>query len=157
MAEVLQALHEWQVAAFIRHSEFVYPVLNATHILALALLIGTILPADLRMLGAFKSVASAPFLRLMTAISACGLVLAILTGFLLFAVQPLEYAKNPAFLTKVSLVAIGALLAIVTRFSPAWRIALATGEAGPGLRLAAVASMAIWLAALIAGRWIAFV
>ena len=156
LTEWLQALHDWQVAALVRRSFYVYPLLNATHIFSLTLLIGGILPADLRMLGLFRGVAAAPFLRLTTAMSAIGLALAAGTGFFLFTVQPLEYAGNPAFLTKISLVALGTANALVIRFSGAWRMALATGEATPGLRFAALLSLSIWISALIAGRWIAF-
>lgn len=154
--EWLHALHNWEVAALIRRSLYVYPLINATHIFALALLIGTILPADLRMLGLFSDVAAAPFLRLMTAISAGGLVLAVVTGFLLFSVQPLEYAANPAFLTKISLVAIGTANAAVIRFSTGWRQASTAGIISPGLRIGALLSLTIWIAALLAGRLIAF-
>jgi hypothetical protein len=156
LTDWLQALHDWQVAALVRRSFYVYPLLNATHIFSLTLLIGGILPADLRMLGLFRWVPAAPFLKLTTTMSAIGLGLAIATGFLLFTVQPLEYAGNAAFLTKISLVALGAANALIIRFSGAWRMALATGEATPGLKLGALLSLAIWITALISGRWIAF-
>jgi hypothetical protein len=152
----LHALHQWEIAALIRRSLYIYPLLNATHIFALTLLIGSILPADLRILGLFPSLPAAPFLRTMAAISAGGLVLAIVTGFLLFSVQPLEYAANPAFLTKISLVALGAINAIVIRFSTGWRQATTAGIASPGLRMGALLSLTIWIVALLAGRWIAF-
>jgi hypothetical protein len=152
----LNALHNWEVAALIRRSIYAYPLLNATHVFALTLLIGTILPADLRILGLFPSLPAGPFLRVMTAISAGGLVLAVATGFLLFSVQPLEYAANTAFLTKISLVALGTINAIIIRFSAGWRKVLAGGVASPGLRAGALLSLTIWIAALLAGRWIAF-
>ncbi len=157
LTEWLQALHDWNVAALLRRSVYVYPFVNAAHIFGLILLIGAILPADLRMLGFFRAVAIAPFVRLMSSIAALGLVLAIASGFLLFSVQPLEYVSNWAFLTKVSLVAVGAAVALGVRFSASWRALLATGEAGSSLRAAALMSMALWIAALLAGRWIAFV
>jgi hypothetical protein len=152
----LQALQNWEVAALIRRSLLLYPLLNATHIFALTLLIGTILPADLRILGLFPSLPAGPFLRVMTAISAAGLVLAVATGFLLFSVQPLEYAANAAFLIKLSLVALGTVNATIIRFSAGWRKVLASGVASPSLRVGALLSLTIWIAALLAGRWIAF-
>lgn len=155
-AEWLQVLQEWPVAEFFRRSFYAYPLLNAAHIFALALLVGTILPADLRMLGLFPAIPAAPFLVLMTRISATGLAIAILTGFLLFSVQPQEYAGNPAFLTKISLVALGTANAAVIRLTPGWRKASASGIISPGLKFGAVISLAVWLAALVAGRWIAF-
>lgn len=152
----LHALHGWEAAEFVRRSFYAYPLLNAAHIFSLTLLVGGILPADLRMLGLFQGVAAGPFLQLATTMSAIGLALAAATGFMLFTVQPLEYASNPAFLTKISLVAVGTANALVIRLSGAWRLALATGEATPGLKLGAAISIAIWTSALIAGRWIAF-
>jgi hypothetical protein len=156
LTEWLQALHDWELSALTRRSVYVYPFVNAAHIFGLILLIGAILPADLRVLGLFRGIVIAPFLRLMTSISAIGLALAIASGFLLFSVQPLEYAGNRAFLTKISLVAVGAILALAVRFSGSWRVLLATGDVVPALRVAALFSMAIWIGALIAGRWIAF-
>lgn len=154
--EWLQALNDWEVAALLRRSLYAYPLLNAAHIFSLTLLIGGILPADLRMLGFFQSVAAGPFLRLMTVISAVGLALAVATGFLLFSVQPSEYASNPAFWTKISLVILGAANALVIRFSAGWQQASSSGIVSPGLKLGAALSLIIWIAALIAGRWIAF-
>jgi hypothetical protein len=152
----LQALQGWELAALLRRSVYVYPLVNAAHIFSLALLIGAILPADLRMLGLFQGVAAPPFLRLMTAIAATGLALAVATGFLLFSVQPLEYAYNPAFLTKVALVALGVLNATAIRLSPGWVEATSTGIVSSGLKLGAAVSLTIWICALLAGRWIAF-
>lgn len=156
LTEWLHALHEWDVATLIRRSLYVYPLLNATHIFSLTLLIGGILPADLRILGLFRSVPAAPFLKLMANISAAGLVLAMASGFLLFSVQPLEYAGNPAFLLKLSLILVGIGNALVIRLTPGWRIAVRSGIMSTGLQFGAVLSIVIWLSALVAGRWIAF-
>lgn len=156
LVEWLTVLNDWRVAAFFRRSVYAYPLLNAMHILSLSLLIGTILPADLRVLGFFPGISAAPFLRVMTAISTIGLALAISTGFLLFSVQPLEYAHNAAFLTKISLVALGVANALVIRFSTAWREIPVEGAISPCLRAGALLSLIIWIAALLAGRWIAF-
>jgi hypothetical protein len=157
LTEVLQSLNDWSVAAAIRRSVAVYPVVNATHIFALTLLVGGILPADLRLLGRFPNLPLEPFARLMSGIAAVGLALAIGTGFLLFSVRPLDYAGNPAFLTKIGLVGAGTLLALAVRFSASWRRALAGGGVETGLRLAAIGSIVVWLSALLAGRLIAFV
>ena len=156
LTDWLHELHNWGVAAAIRRSLYIYPVLSAGHIFSLTLLLGGIIPADLKMLGFFRNVATPPFLRLMTAIAATGLSLAVATGFLLFSVQPIEYVSNVAFLTKITLVALGALNALAIRVSGAWRTALATAAIGTPLKLAAGFSLAIWIAALVAGRTIAF-
>ena len=69
---------------------------------------------------------------------------------------PPDITTNPAFLTKLTLIALGTVNALAVRFSGAWRMALATGEASRGLKLAAAFSLIVWIAALLAGRWIAF-
>jgi hypothetical protein len=156
LIEWLQVLQDWEVAGFIRRSVYVYPLLNATHIFSVALLIGAIIVADLRMLGFFLAVEAGPFLRLMANVSAAGLSFAVVTGLLLFSVQPLEYAYNPAFLTKIALVALGVINAVALRRSEAWQAALAGDVARARLRAGALLSGVIWIAALLAGRWIAF-
>lgn len=157
LMEWLEALQNWHVAAFIRRSVYVYPLINATHIFSLTLLIGGITVADLRMLGFFRAVEAGPFLRLMTNVSATGLAMAVITGVLLFSVQPLEYAYNAAFLTKIALIVLGVANAGALRASPAWRAALTGDIASTRLKAGAIVSAAIWLAALLAGRWIAFI
>ncbi|MGH6926288.1 MAG: DUF6644 family protein [Propylenella sp.] len=156
LTEWLQALNDWEVATVLRRSPTLYPFLNAAHILALGVLVGSILPADLRMLGLFRGVAAGPFLRLLTTVSAIGLAFAIASGFLLFSVKPLDYAVNQAFLAKVSLVALGTVNALIVRFSGGWRMMLATGESSAGLKVGALLSLIIWVAAIASGRWIAF-
>lgn len=156
LIEWLQALQNWEVATFIRRSVYVYPLLNAAHIFSLALLIGAIMVADLRMLGFFTTVEAGPFLQLTASVSAAGLALAMLTGLLLFSVQPLEYSYNAAFLTKITLVVLGVINAVAMRRSEAWQAALAGDIASARLKVGALLSAAIWIAALLAGRWIAF-
>jgi hypothetical protein len=121
-----------------------YPLVSALHILGLCLLVGPILLADLRLLGALGP-ALDPALPLLRRAAACGLALAAATGLLLFAVQATEYAANAAFWVKLGLVAAGVANALAFRRAarpPAW---------------VAAVSLSLWLAALLAGRWIAFV
>ena len=85
------------------------------------------------------------------------MLLAVATGFLLFSVRPLTYAQNPAFLTKISLVALGVVNALVLQLqagtggSPP-RAGRCTARCGPWRAL----SLLIWAGAVLAGRWIGF-
>ena len=154
--EWLQALHHWEVAVYLRRSLYAYPFVNAAHILGIALLVGAIVPVDLRLLGITSGPPLGPAARSLARFAAAGLALAAVTGFLLFSVQPLEYAANPALWTKLSLVALGALNALALRGTRAWRMAEIDGEIGMGLRLGAAVSLLVWVAALFAGRAIGF-
>jgi len=143
-------------ALALQRSGTLYLFVNAAHIAAIGLLVGTIVSLDLRMLGAFRSVPLpmlAPFLSRM---AAGGLVLAVLTGVLLFSVWPAEYAVNPAFLAKLALVALGILNALWLHAGRHWRGALSDGSVPAAAKAHALGSLLLWLAAVVAGRWIGF-
>jgi len=138
-------------------SRYVYPLVNAAHIVGLAALFGSILTLDLRLLGAFPAIPVRPLAVALPRVAASGLVLAILTGFLLFTVEPFDYAANTAFLIKVSLVGLGTVHALLLHRSAAWK-ALVRDDApiGGRLRSSAALSIMLWTAAILAGRLIAF-
>src|SRR5262245_53411493 len=104
LAEALEALAAWPIAALLRRSTAAYAAVNAAHIFSIGLLVGSIATLDLRLLGAFRHAPLGALSGPLTKVAAIGLLLAIATGFLLFSVRPLTYAANPAFLAKVSLV-----------------------------------------------------
>ena len=153
-------LFEWIAAAppaaALRRSALLYIVVNAAHILSIRLLIGAILPLDLRLMGWFQSVPLAVIGPFLSTAAATGLALAILTGALLFSVRPAEYAENPAFLAKLSIIALGILNAILIHTGKGWRHTLADEIAPRRIRYAAGISLCAWIASLLAGRWIGF-
>jgi len=155
--ELLQALQDSGFAAALRRADTLYPFLNAAHILAIGLVVGAIGPLDLRILGVFRRAALDVLAPPLSRMAAIGVVAAIGTGFIIFSVQPVAYAQNPAFLMKVGLVALGAANAMILHRRAAWRDALAVGHAPTGIKIQAVGSMVIWVMAVISGRWIAFV
>lgn len=143
-------------ALALKASRYVYPVVNALHIMGLATLFGAIVAFDLRLLGVGAGVPLRPLALHLPRVAACGLGIAVLSGALLFSVKPFDYVANGAFLVKVGLVLVGTLHAVAVRRSSGWRALLGGGAVGRGLRLSAAASLLIWIAAIVAGRWIAF-
>lgn len=146
-APIGQALIRWPT---------LYIVANAGHILSLAMLIGATVILDLRLLGGFNRLPLAETVATLSRIAALALIATLLTGLLLFSVRPLEYIGNTAFLIKIGLVLLGTLNALAGRVSRHWTAMIAGAPVAPSLRLAAMASLAIWLSALLAGRWIGF-
>lgn len=142
---LLEALGNWPGAVLLQRSGTAYLLVSATHILGVGLLVGAILPLDLRLLGFFRAVPLAVLEPFLVRAAATGLALALVTGAWLFTVKPAEYVTNEAFLIKLGLLA-AALLNIVLRY----RVA---GFA----RAAAAFSLLLWLGVLVAGRWIGFV
>nr|WP_250152605.1 DUF2214 domain-containing protein [Ancylobacter radicis] len=139
-----------------RASWVAYLLVNAAHILGIALLVGPILTLDARLLGLWRAVPLAVLAPLLTRVAAGGLGLALLTGFWLFTVQPADYLGNPAFLAKLALLALALANTGLQHSRPAWRTARAGGEVTAGVRLSAGLSALLWIAVLVAGRWIGF-
>ena len=156
LSEWLQALAAWPVAAYLREATVAYATLNAAHIFALGLLVGSIVTLDLRILGMFRAAPLPALADPLSRMAAVGVALAITTGFLLFSVRPVAYADNPAFLSKVALVALGVTNALALRANPHWRSARGGGDVHGSVRLGAALSLLIWAAAVLAGRWIGF-
>lgn len=142
MSEALAALEATALAQHLRVSRWTYPLVNAGHVLGLALLVGAAVPMDLRLL---RGDASALWLR---RFAASGLALAAATGTLLFAAQASEYAASPWFRAK--LVGLGLALLNVALHPRLSRLPEARR------RLAAAVSLAAWPSVLILGRMIAY-
>ncbi|MDQ1901774.1 DUF2214 domain-containing protein [Paracoccus sp. WLY502] len=143
------------LARVLRGSGSLYMVLNATHILTIGLLLGAILPLDLRILGVLRGPplqVIGPFLSRM---AGAGLGLAMLTGFCLWSVSATEYLGNAAFRWKMVLLAT-ALSNVVLLHRLGWHRVIATGVADTATRMLAAASALLWLSVLLAGRWIGF-
>lgn len=146
---LLAALEASAAAQWLRIHSLAYAAINALHIIGIALLFGPIAVWDWRVLRG----RGAAELELLRRTASIGAMLAIVTGACLFSVKPLEYATNAAFQYKLTSIA-AALLNVAAAHLLARHDASATGTP---TRVAAALSLALWLAAIGLGRWIAFV
>jgi hypothetical protein len=142
----------------LRNSVWIYPLVNTGHILGVALLVGSIIPLDLRLLSAWRSCALAPLWHVLTRTAAVGLAMAVLFGSLLFATRATEYAASPYFLAKMVLVVAAGANAIALHIAfPRAALEGKTIEALPWrIRAAAGFSMIAWLSALTLGRLVGY-
>ena len=158
--EILDLIAASPPAQALKGSFWAYPLVNAGHILGVALLIGAICVLDLRLLGVFPNL-PAPVLAAATVpVAATGLALAVLTGLLLFTVKPAAYAGSDLFLGKMALLALGLINVALVRRTTYWRaIAGGTAPAEPPtfLKAAALASLGLWIGTLLLGRLIGYV
>ena len=154
MEAFLAALEATPVAQYLRGARWGYAGVNAAHILGIALLVGAILPLNLRLLGAWPGVPLAPLTRVLVPVAAAGLGLAVATGALLFSVRAREYADLGVVQLKLVLVALGAAAAVLLHALYGQRL-----EGASRARLAAHAAVSTtcWLGALLCGRLIAFI
>jgi len=153
--ELLAALEASGPAAALRTSRWLYPLVNAGHILGLGLLFGAIVPLDLRLLGLWRSVPARALARVLVPVAATGVGLAVVTGLLLFSVRPLDYAPAGLFQAKLAVVLLALANVALLHRLPAWR-RLGDGPSGRALPLAAALSLALWLTAILLGRLLAY-
>lgn len=154
---LVESIGAWPGAVALRDSGTAYLFVNAAHILGVGLLVGAILPLDLRLLGLFRPVPLAVLAPFLSRAAAAGAVLAIATGLWLFSVKPGEYLANEAFLWKAGLLVLALANVALQHANRGYARILAGGEPGPTVRLVAGGSILLWLAVLVAGRWIGFV
>jgi hypothetical protein len=111
----------------------------------------TALLMDFRLLGLGGTIPVATVVGHLRPVAITALILAATTGLLLFSVQPLDYAANPAFLTKMLLLTCAianAALVIVLRLDLTPRRFAS--------RALATLSILLWVSVLTAGRFIGF-
>jgi hypothetical protein len=154
---LLEWIGAWPGAVLLRGSGTAYLFVNAAHILGIGLLVGAILPLDLRLLGFFRSVPLGVLAPFLSRAAAVGAVLAIVTGLWLFSMKPGEYVANNAFLCKAGLLALALANVTLQHGNRHFALALTGGAVRPTVRAVAAGSILLWLSVLVAGRWIAFV
>lgn len=147
----------WPGAVLLHRSGVAYLLVNAAHILGVGLIVGAILPLDMRLLGFLRGVPLAVIGPFLVRVAATGVGLAILTGLWLFSVKPVEYLGNPAFLWKIAFLFLALMNVVLQHRSRHYQNALMSGVVHPTVRAMAGGSAALWLTVLVAGRWIGFI
>jgi hypothetical protein len=110
---------------------WVFPTLEALHVVGLALLVGTIVLGDMRTLGWTRAVAP-------KGMFGAGLWIMLMTGIVMFASGVQRYRENPAFLVKMGI--------LVVALAVHWTIHKRE------TRITAVLSLALWALAVFAAR-----
>lgn len=147
----LGALEQLPAVSALRTSSLVYPLVNALHIVGVALLFGAIVPLDLRLAGWRRDAGAVDGLaRLLIPVAVGGLVLAIAAGLVLFATDARAYAASPLFRAKLLLLAAAIANALALRRID-WR-----ADATPRGAVAGAASILLWLAVIVLGRLIGY-
>lgn len=146
------ALEQAAPIAALRESTYAFPLVNAAHIIGIALLFGSIVALDLRLLGWRRDAGPAEaFTRLLVPVAIGGLLIAIPAGLLMFATDARAYAASPLFQAKMVIVALAIANALWLR---------AAERRGPMLQfraaLAGAASIVLWLVAILLGRLVGY-
>jgi hypothetical protein len=154
--EFLVWLKTTPFAQWLLLSAWANPILLCFHAVGMALVVGSALMTNLRLLGYAKSLPIS-FFRKLFGLAWTGVAFNVGSGILLFIVDGNKYIGNWTFQLKIAcIVAAGITTSVM------WRVInTETGfdtakDAGVRVRIAATLSTVFWLGAITAGRMIAY-
>jgi hypothetical protein len=159
LLEWCQWLQDTGIATSIRESGYTYPLVEGSHVMALALSVGAVMWFDLRLLGltmrrdAVSSVFDQvrPWMLL-------GFLIMFVTGALLFSARAVDAYESTYFRIKAGLLLLGALNVVlfhatIDRQRGQWD----TAERPPlRARMAGGLSLVLWFGIIAAGRIMAY-
>jgi hypothetical protein len=145
------------IGIIMRQSTWDFAMVEVGHLLALAIFGGAVLLVDLRFLDLrFSTQPASRVARELLPLTAGGVIVMFISGFLLVANGPVRYYYNPAFRLKMVLF----LFALLFHFTLQIRMALRPPEEEQNsiwLKLGAVLSLLLWLSIGVCGRAIGYV
>lgn len=155
----LASLESSALASRIRDSLYIFPMIESTHVIGLALVFGTIAIIDLRLLGIASTQRS--FRRMASDIlkwTWAAFALTAVTGALMFITNAAVYYHNFFFRTKMLMLALAGVNMLVFELTAGrtlhrWDKAPSAPVSG---KIAAALSLAIWISIIFLGRWIGF-
>jgi hypothetical protein len=154
----LKSLEDSGLATTIRNSSYLFPSLEAAHVMALGLMLGTITVVDLRLLGLASKTRSAE--RVSSEVlrwTWAAFAVAALTGFTMFTTNARVYAHNTAFLIKLALLAAAGVNMLTFHLTAARSMDRWDRKAAPPIGKAAAAlSLLLWVGVVFAGRVVGF-
>jgi hypothetical protein len=156
---LMVAMENNPLATWLRSSAWGYPAVETLHIVGLAVLFGTAVAFDLRLLNVPSSLPVDGVAKFLLPLARMGFALAVVSGLVLFMMQARTFGVMPLFLVKMAAVAVAVtntmifhrgIFTSVRRWSDSSRTPRRA-------RIAAVVSLVCWTLALVCGRFLAYV
>ncbi|MFC0155140.1 hypothetical protein ACFFJ4_16420 [Xanthomonas dyei] len=156
---LLKLLQGSALGEAVRSAEYLYPVLEASHILGIALLVGPAFTFDLRLLGVGHRVVSVTTAaRSLLPVSHIGFAIAVLTGVALLSSQATVVAGTGAAPWKFGMLILACTNVLVFHCGIYRRVNEWTDAAAPpfAARVGASVSLIAWTGVTFAGRLLAY-
>jgi hypothetical protein len=154
----MQGIEASSLARWMREAMWAYPAVEAVHILALAIVVGSIVIVDLRLLGLSREISVSRLSRHALPFTIGAFVVAMFTGILMFTAHAEDFLTNRVFAIKMGLILLAGVNAAVLHSGP-WRTIAQwdTGALPPAsVRFQAALSIAIWISVIACGRLLAY-
>lgn len=137
----------------IRDSRVWFPIIECAHILALAVLLGTVIVLSLRLLGLGMTSQSVPGVaRTLAPVTNGSLAVIVITGVTLFLSEALKCYENPPFWAKMAAL----FLAVTFHYTAVRTTAARTGITRLRGVVVGTLSLFLWFAVAASGRAIGF-
>ena len=159
MNDLLILIYSNPIAQTIRENEFAFPWIEALHVLAIALVIGSIALVDLRLIGV--RALNRPISNIskeLLPITWMAFVVAALTGAILFTSNALSYSQNFYFISKIILLGLAGLNMMCFQFIIGKNLERWNHyqQLPIAARIAGAISLTLWVSIIFCGRWIGF-
>ena len=157
MMDFLASLENTEFASSLRESGSIwaYPAVLTLHTLGLGVLVGASAVINLRLLGAAPQIPLEPLRRLFPIMWA-GFWVNAISGVLLFVTDATTKGTTTLFMSKLGIIVLAVIVLTAIRRS-AFGHDPVSSEPPMSVKALAAASLALWLAAIITGRYMAYV
>lgn len=156
--EYLKWIEETGISTFVRESPsiFAFPTVLLLHTIGMGLCVGVNAGIDLRILGFAPGIRLAPMERFIPVLW-FGFVINAITGTLLLMQDASSKLRNPDFYLKMVFIVFALVILKMTRTRVFRDPNIDKGPFSSNAKMLAVLSLFFWLAAITAGRLLAYV
>jgi hypothetical protein len=154
----LELLEQSSLAGAMRHSLWLYPIVEIVHIAGFSILVGAVALFDLRLLGFSSTVSVRSLARHLLPWAWVALLLIVPSGIAMLSAHASDFFGNPAFRIKLLLIVFAGINAFAFHRG-AYRSVAGWDKHYPtpgAAKTAALLSLAIWFGVIACGRLIAY-
>jgi len=144
----------------IAESGWLFPTIETAHVIAIALVVGSILMVDLRLVGVgWHNQPVSQLTRELLPWTWIAFTIALASGLLMWISSAVRYTHNLPFLAKLGLIFLAGVNmawfhAVTQRTQDAWDRTLPPPRS---VKAAGALSIGLWVVVVVFGRWIGFV
>jgi hypothetical protein len=161
-AQLLSAIESWQISAALRGempgTEWLFPIVETLHVMALTIVFGSIAMVDLRLLGlASRDSLVSRLSREVLPWTWTAWCSAAVFGTLMFMAKATTYAGNLQFRLKFVCMGLAAVNMLIFHLGAYRQVASWDSGMTPlSAKAAGAASLSLWMGVVFFGRWVGF-
>jgi len=156
MDNLIAWMADTRVAHFMGEWKWAWPWAEALHFIGMALLFGSVLVMDIRLMGFFRKYVSIHAVHALTPWALIGFSINLLTGMCFFIKDAARYVPNPSFIFKMGMILLAGINFLVFWFkirkdSHDWKD---DEQSSLSAKLVGATSLIVWTLVIWGGRMI---